>query len=130
MTLKQLCLSFKGRINRRIYWFCVAGITVVILASWAFMDFLEGEPTRTRGRRYSSPNLTEIIVFFVIPTLSSLFVGLAVTVKRLHDINRSGVHALIALVPIIGLVYLLIVCGFLKGTDGENAYGPPVDKIT
>ena len=106
---------------------------MVILASWAFMDFLEGEPTRTRGRRSSSSNLTEnivFIVFFVIPTLSSLFVGLAVTVKRLHDINRSGVHTLIALIPIIGLVYLLIVCGFLKGTDGENAYGPPVDKIT
>ena len=121
MTLKQLCLSFKGRINRRIYWFCIVSITVVILASGAFTDFLEG---------WSSLSPAEYIVSFWIPVLSALFVFLTVTVKRLHDTNRSGVYALMVLIPIIGLVYLLVVCGFIKGTVGENDYGPLVDEIT
>ena len=127
MTLKQLCLSFKGRINRRIYWFCIVSITVVILASGAFTDFLEGG---SRGGRYSSPSPAEYIVSFWIPVLSVLFVFLTVTVKRLHDTNRSGVYALMVLIPIVGLVYLLVVCGFIKGTMRENDYGPPVDEIT
>lgn len=119
MTVKQLCLSFKGRINRSIYWFCMVSIIVVISVSVVFTVETEAEDF-----------LPAFIVFFWIPALSSLFVFLTVTVKRLHDINRSGVYVLMVLIPIMGLVYLLVVCGFIKGAVGENDYGPPVDGIT
>jgi uncharacterized membrane protein YhaH (DUF805 family) len=77
-----------------------------------------------------SPSPIGIIICLWVPIWASFFVGLAATVKRLHDTNRSGVYVLMALIPIIGLLYLLVCCGFLKGTDGENDYGPRVDKIT
>ena len=60
----------------------------------------------------------------------TIYIDTAVSVKRLHDTGRSGWHLLLGLIPIIGLVYILVVCGFIKGTEGENAYGPPIDKIT
>ena len=48
--------------------------------------------------------------------------GLAVAVRRLHDVGKSGWFFLIALIPIIGSIWLLV----LMATDsihGENKYG-------
>lgn len=52
-----------------------------------------------------------------------LWPHLATTVKRLHDRGRSGWFVLIALIPIIGVVWLWIETWFLPGTPGPNAYG-------
>ena len=49
--------------------------------------------------------------------------------KRLHDTNRSGVHLFLILVPFFGALYLIIVCGFLKGMEGENKYGMPSNEL-
>lgn len=49
--------------------------------------------------------------------------GLAVAVRRMHDIDKSGWYVLIALIPIVGiLIALFLDCR--KGTDGPNKYGP------
>ena len=47
-----------------------------------------------------------------------------VLVKRLHDHNKSGWWCLIYFIPIAGWVWALIECGFLRGTVGDNRYGP------
>jgi uncharacterized membrane protein YhaH (DUF805 family) len=49
--------------------------------------------------------------------------GLAVTVRRLHDVGKSGWFYFIVLIPIIGSIWLLV----LAATDsqpGRNKYGP------
>ena len=48
-----------------------------------------------------------------------------ITIKRLHDSNRSGWCCFVCILPIIGQLYTLIVCGILPGTKGENRYGDP-----
>lgn len=48
--------------------------------------------------------------------------GLAVAVRRLHDTNNSGTFLLIALVPIIGSIWLLVLLA-KDGTKGSNKYG-------
>jgi uncharacterized membrane protein YhaH (DUF805 family) len=49
--------------------------------------------------------------------------ALAVTIRRLHDIDKSGWHVLLIYVPVIGIVLLLIwYCR--EGTPGENRFGP------
>ncbi len=53
--------------------------------------------------------------------------SIVVSVKRFHDTNRSGWHILLGLIS--AGIYLLIVCGFFKGTDGENKYGDPSSLI-
>jgi len=55
----------------------------------------------------------------------ALFIaGLAGAVKRLHDRDRSGWFYLIFFVPVIGTLWLLVELGFLRGTQGENRFGP------
>lgn len=62
----------------------------------------------------------------VIGTLYGLLVlipGIAVTVRRLHDTDRSGWWLLIALIPLIGGIVLLIFM-IQDSNSGQNQYGP------
>jgi uncharacterized membrane protein YhaH (DUF805 family) len=59
-----------------------------------------------------------------IVMLALLLPGLAVTVRRLHDVDRSGWWILCSLVPLIG--WLVLVIFFVKGgSPRTNSYGPP-----
>jgi uncharacterized membrane protein YhaH (DUF805 family) len=63
--------------------------------------------------------------FGLIGVLYSLFIlipSLAVWVRRLHDINKSGWMILVGLIPLVGAIWL-IVLGATDGTPGENEYG-------
>ena len=119
MTLAQLCFSFKGRVNRSVYWvFTLIGVFMptIMLAGGGILSELG----------VSEIVLTIIAIAYIAMTILLIIANIAIIVKRLHDTNRSGVYILIALIPIIGALYLLIVCGFLKGTYGENSYGAPL----
>lgn len=61
--------------------------------------------------------------------LAVLIPSLAVTVRRLHDTDRSGWWILIVLVPLIGTIVLLVFA-LLEGTPGSNRYGPNPKEAT
>lgn len=56
-------------------------------------------------------------------SLAVLLPGIAVAVRRLHDIDRSGWWVLIALVPLIGWLVMLYWT-VQRGTVGANRFGP------
>jgi uncharacterized membrane protein YhaH (DUF805 family) len=54
--------------------------------------------------------------------LAVLIPSIAVTVRRLHDTDRSGWWILLGLIPLVGTIILLVfVC--LDGTPGPNRFG-------
>jgi len=55
-------------------------------------------------------------------SLALLIPGLAVSVRRLHDIGKSGWNLLWAFLPLIGII-LLLVWNCRKGDAGDNDYG-------
>ena len=97
---------FNGRARRREYWMFWL-INLVIEAVLGMVDTFLGT-LGLLGAIYA------LLIF--IP-------GLAVTVRRLHDTNRSGWWILIGLVPLIGWIFLLIFM-IQDSTPGENTYGP------
>ena len=52
----------------------------------------------------------------IVPTWS-------VTIRRLHDQDRTGWLSLLTLIPYLGFLFMLIF-GLWPGTEGENDYGP------
>ena len=61
-------------------------------------------------------------VLSIIYSLAVLLPSLGVSVRRLHDIDKTGWWLLIALIPVIGAIVLLIF--FVKDSQaGENQYG-------
>lgn len=62
------------------------------------------------------------IVANVSYSLAVMLPGLAVAVRRLHDVGKSGWMFLVALIPIVGGIWLLVLM-LTDGEWGENRYG-------
>lgn len=66
-----------------------------------------------------------IIGFSIVSTIYSLAVlvpCLAVTARRLHDMGKSGWMMLVALIPVIGVIWLLVLL-VTDSQAGENQWG-------
>ena len=110
---------FTGRARRAEYWYFVL-FYVLILVGLSIVDGVTGMFDAARG----------IGVLSSLFALGTLVPTIAVTVRRLHDTDRSGWWILLNLVPLIGgIVILVFTC--LDGTPGPNKYGPnPKDAAT
>jgi uncharacterized membrane protein YhaH (DUF805 family) len=103
---------FSGRSRRMEYWYFVL-FNIIVSIVLGVIDGLLG----TSGS-YAGAGLLSGIY-----GLAVLIPSLAVTVRRLHDTDRTGWWILIALVPLIGVIVLLVFA-LLEGTPGDNQYGP------
>jgi uncharacterized membrane protein YhaH (DUF805 family) len=112
--------KFSGRASRPEWWWfflfaMVVYIGFVVLTVAAYPD-VRGPSDGLWG-----VVLLGMIVFWLV----SLVPYVAVTVRRLHDQDRSGWWLLLALVPFGGLVLFILM--MLEGTPGLNRYGPPTN---
>ena len=55
-------------------------------------------------------------------SLAVLLPTIGVSIRRLHDTDRSGWWLLIALIPLVGFIVLLVFY-FMEGTSGDNRFG-------
>ena len=60
-------------------------------------------------------------IFLLLLILGHLLPNLAVLVRRLHDTGRSGLWALLGLIPFLGAIALLVMC--IMDSDKDNEYG-------
>jgi len=73
-----------------------------------------------------SPALSPAATLFALGLLLIVvYAGLATSVRRLHDRDKSGWWILVTLVPLIGTVWWLTDLGCVAGTRGPNRYGFP-----
>lgn len=100
-------MDFNGRATRSELWYFILFLTIISAALFV------GEAI--------SPTFFGIL--YILFWISTLIPGIAVWIRRLHDINKSGVWFLILLIPLAGLVFA-IIWGCEKGTDGANNFGP------
>ena len=63
-----------------------------------------------------------VLVFGYIMALLLFIPGIAATVRRLHDVNKSGWFIFISLIPILGSIIVLVMT-IEKGTLGKNRFG-------
>ena len=105
-TSLRHAVSFSGRASRHEFWCFTAFYLWLWLVGFAFA--------------LSFPLLALV---FLLTGLTAVLPLVSVTVRRLHDVNRSALWLLLALVPLVGS-YALSVFLLLPGSDGPNAYGP------
>lgn len=72
---------------------------------------------------YAGTNVSKYFwVFYILYVLAMFMPGLAVTVRRLHDVGKSGSWFFIAFVPLVGLIFLYFL---VKSSEPhKNKYGP------
>jgi uncharacterized membrane protein YhaH (DUF805 family) len=62
-------------------------------------------------------------LFYSLFLLAFALPGCAVTVRRLHDVGKSGLWIFISLIPLIGGIWLLVLT-VTDSQPGDNEYGP------
>ncbi len=109
-VLKQYA-DYEGRARRKEYWmFMLFNLIFYFIA--LILDNILGS---TFG------NLPYGI-FYLLYGLGVFIPSLAVTVRRLHDVGKSGWMIFISLIPIVGTIWLLVLLATDSDSD-ENKYG-------
>lgn len=110
---------FGGRSGRKEYWYFVL-FSLIIATVLTIIDSVIGTFNPDLGLGLLSG----------IYSLAILIPSIAVSVRRLHDIDRTGWWFLISFVPLIGTI-ILLVFAVLEGIPGNNRYGPdPKTAVT
>ena len=119
MDLSNAFFSYRGRLRRRDFWLYSLFLWLITSAFLALFGGDGDGMSLLRPYRFDGAGLIGFAAWLVV-----LYATFAVQVKRWHDRNKSGWWALITLVPVIGWLWVLIECGFLEGTRGDNRFGP------
>ena len=110
--------GFSGRARRKEYWmFTLFNIIFAIVAM--LLDNVLGIAMAEIG--YGP--------LYGLYTLAVFIPGLAVSVRRLHDVGKSGWMILIVLIPIIGAIWLIVLL-VTDSNSGENQYGSNPKEVT
>lgn len=102
-------ITFSGRAPRSEYWYFV----LFLLIGGAITGVLDA--VLFPGNVVSPLNS----IFSLVTIIPSL----AVTSRRLHDVDKSGWWQLLWIVPIVGWI-IMIIWLVSRGTPGPNRFGP------
>ncbi len=95
---------FEGRARRKEYWMFFL-VNILISIAFQVVDGVLGT-----------------VFLGIIYSLAVFVPSLAVGVRRLHDVDKSGWWLLLVLIPVVG-VLVLIYFAATEGTQGSNQYG-------
>jgi uncharacterized membrane protein YhaH (DUF805 family) len=105
----QNYVNFNGRAARSEFWYWFLFTVLVSIAAGL-------------GDGVLFPD-TDVSPVSSLAGLALFLPGLAVSIRRLHDLDRSGWWYLLIFIPLIGLIVLLI-WNCTRGTVGPNRFGP------
>lgn len=105
--LQNKYADFTGRARRSEYWFFILFVVIGFIATASISAAIGGN------------SYILIIIFF----LAMIIPYLAVVVRRLHDVGKSGWFFFIRFIPIVGGIWLFVLfC--TDSSFGTNEYGP------
>ena len=108
--------NFSGRARRSEYWYFRLATAVIffVFIALAIIVSIIG------GGFLGFPVAIGLIALY---SLIALIPSLAVTVRRMHDLGKSGWNVLISFIPLVGPIWFLVLLA-TEGEQGENYYGP------
>ena len=110
--------NFNGRARRSEYWYYTLA-TILISVILRILEYVCG---LTFG-------IGELGILRGVYSLAVFIPGLAVMIRRLHDVGKSGWFLFILIIPLVGVIWLFIVL-CTEGDDGTNEYGSdPKDEF-
>ena len=102
-------VNFSGRTPRAGFWFWVLFIVLAVIVT-EILDFAI----------FGADSYFPLTMIFSVATFLPY---LAVGIRRLHDIDRSGWWWLISVIPLVGII-ILIIWWCKPSQPGANRFGP------
>ena len=104
--------NFSDRARRKEYWMFLLFNIIIFMV----LGFISGLLSETFNSELPVYIIVLYALFIIIPHL-------AVAVRRLHDINKSGGYWFVRFIPIAGPIWLLVLL-VEDSSNGTNKYGP------
>jgi len=111
-TVLKKFAEFSGRSRMSEFWnftlinFILIGLSMIL--DYTFGTFISPMPFG---------------IIFIIYNFLVFLPSLAVFVRRMHDVGKSGWYVLFSFIPVFGTVWLLSLC-ITEGNPKSNVYGP------
>jgi uncharacterized membrane protein YhaH (DUF805 family) len=102
-------VNFSGRAIRSEFWYWFLFAVLVVIATSVVDAVLFSE--------------LEVSPISTLAGLALILPGISISIRRLHDLDRSGWWYLLVFVPLVGGIILLI-WNCIRGTVGPNRFGP------
>ncbi len=96
--------DFTGRARRSEYWFWFLAVIIGAIVT-SIIDSIIGVP-----------------ITYIVFLLGVLVPNIAVSIRRMHDIGKSGWWILVGLIPFVGAIILIV--WFVGDSQPDNEYGP------
>jgi uncharacterized membrane protein YhaH (DUF805 family) len=113
--------TFSGRASRSEYWWwaLVDGIIWVVLSLLAYAG---GAGVEDASGAMTGPNALGVVVGIVtvLFALATIVPNLALTVRRLHDVNLSGFFILLGLIPFVGGIIIFVMTLLASNPQGQR----------
>lgn len=109
-AIRKYC-DCKGRASRKEYWMFVL-INFLISLVFALLDAVVQHTTSIK-----------LNVLSLLYGIAILCPALGLSIRRLHDVGRSGRWLLLIFVPFVGSIVLLVF-SLMDSQSGANEYGP------
>lgn len=123
---RHLPFNFSGRFGRLSY---ITWITLLCVSSFTMMTYLSMKMFQADLLDTDSLDLEighgpDLLALFLLTVLyiSVIYLFFVFTIRRLHDLNRSGWFSLITLIPFIQFIFFLYLL-IIKGSISKNRYG-------
>lgn len=104
--------DFNGRARRKEYWMFALFNVIFLLIATVIDNVLGLKFNEQLPYGYT----------YMLYALAVFIPGLAVGVRRLHDVGKSGWWYLLGFIPIIGTIWIIVLFA-TDGTPGSNEYG-------
>ena len=101
--------TFSGRASRSEFWY------------FSLINLILSIPIYIYGNS-DDPTEKNLYIISIICVIILFLPGIAVQIRRMHDINKSGWFILLNFVPLFGLIIVLVMLTE-KGTLGKNRFG-------
>jgi len=116
-TIKYRYAKFSGRATRSEFWYFVLFYVVIVIVmklldTYAINPLLGSTPEEAAQGGFLQ----------VLFALALLVPSITVSVRRLHDIGKSGWWILLALIPLVGVLVLLYFY-VIDSQSGSNMHG-------
>ena len=115
-VIKNNYANFEGRARRKEYWMFTLVNMIIIMVLYALII---ASVDYTTGEMGGLGMIAGILLG--IYALATIVPSIAVSVRRLHDTEKSGWWYLISFIPFGAFVLLVFMC--LEGTKGDNRFG-------
>ncbi|MHC0446599.1 DUF805 domain-containing protein [Flavobacterium sp. 3-218] len=107
--------NFNGRARRSEYWYFRLATSLLMFA-FIFLGLIL---SAVLGTEIGLPIAVGLFFLYLI---ASIIPSLAVTVRRMHDLGKSGWTILVSFIPLAGPIWMLVLL-VTEGEHGENYYG-------